>query len=169
MSAPEAGADYSTKALHFAVVQGDRLIDAWAEPLPFDLPNRLVVMVRAIRRMKERGANRLSLEQPFFAGAGKAVSNNNTLALHRVAFHLEAVAASQGLDVAFIAPSSWRMVVLGNGRPKDPKAEAVWYADAAFKYKTTNHNQADAICLAAYGAALQRSRIPTTSGGRRGR
>ncbi len=157
----QGGLDYSTKALHFAVVDGPRLIDAWGDVLAADTANRLVQMVRACRRLKDHGVTRLTLEAPWFrVGAG---SNAATLALHRVVYHFEAVAVSQGLEIAFVPIATWRMVVLGNGRPKQPKAEAIWYASAVYKYATKNDNQADAICLAAYGDRLARSRVPNTT------
>lgn len=160
---PVGGVDYSTKALDFAVVDGLKLIDAWEDALGVDFPNRLVTMAKAMRRFKDAGVETVYLEQPWFGGGqgGRAiVSNVNTLTLHRTAYHLEAVLIGNGLQVVFVPIATWRSVVLGNGRPKDPKAESIWYADAAFKYRTRNHNQADAICMAAYGAALQRSRVP---------
>lgn len=170
----EAGLDYSTKALHFAAVDGDRLVDAWGDVLSQDTPARLVQMVRAVKRLKSHGCTRITLEAPWFRGGtatAAAVSNVNTLSLHRTAYHFEAVAVANGLTVMWVPIASWRRVVLGNGRPKDPKAEAIWYADVVFKYRTHNDNQADAICLAAYGDRLARSRLPaaTTSGVKRAR
>lgn len=167
--APEAGLDYSTKALHFAVVEDRRLVDAWGDVLSFDLPNRLVQMVKAARRLKDHGVRRVTLEAAWFNPA--AGSNASTLGLHRVAHHFEAVATAAGLEVLFVPIATWRMVVLGNGRPSKPKAEAIWFAGAVYGYQTTNDNQADAICLAAYGDRLARSRVPNTptSGSRRRR
>lgn len=156
------GADYSTKAVHFAIVDGPKLLQAWDITLSVDLPNRLVSMAKAMRRMKDAGVSCLHLEAPFFAGGAAAVSNANTLSLHRVAYHLEAVFVANGIRVEFVPPSTWRSVVLGNGRPRDPKREAIWYVDVSYKYKTANHNQAEAICIAGYGAILARSRVPNT-------
>lgn len=172
MSAPEGGLDYSTKALSFGVVDGQKLLECWEDALGVDLRNRLITMRKAARRLQEAGVTRVFLEAVWFRGTGKqgqqAASNAGTLSLHRVANHFEAIAVASGLEVAWVPVGTWRSVVLGNGRPKDPKAESIRFCRLAFGYQTANHNQADGICLAAYGAALQRSRIPssTTSGGR---
>jgi hypothetical protein len=48
------------------------------------------------------------------------------------------------------APNTWRKAVLGNGFPKDPKAEAVEYCRRNGR-TIPNHNAAEAVCILQYG------------------
>lgn len=158
--APVAGLDYSTKAIDIGVVDGLHLLDAWEDKLGLDVANQIAIMSLAVQRLRDQGVRTVYLEQLWFRGAGKegqrAASNINTLSLHRVATRFETIAVALGLDVRFVHIGTWRLIVFGHGRPGDPKATALRFVADHYDYRTPNHNQADAICLGHYGAALMR-------------
>lgn len=157
--APTAGLDYSTKALNLAIVDGASLLDCWEDALGLDVANQIVTMTQTCRHLLEFDVETVYCEELWFGGGsknGKAVSNVNTLSLHRTATRFETVATALGLKVHFVHVASWRKIVFGHGRPAEPKGASLGFVENTYGYKTTNHNMTDSICLAHYGAIAQR-------------
>lgn len=164
MPAVVAGADYKIKRLDVAAVEGKRLLGAKRYDLGGDVANVVAVIGEAVQLMKSVGATELWLERPWFRGAGKdgqhAVSNASTLELHKVATRVETLAVLVGLKVHYVAVASWHATMLGNGRLRSDEAKdaSIAFVKGAYGWATSDDNEADAICLAAYGEAFSRFR-----------
>ena len=155
------GCDYSTKAVHLAIVSRDVVLELGmvdADVLDID--------AQLDHLNWEHDVTALWLEKPWFAGGkfvdGKFVpgkSNNNTLKLHRVAYWIEALAIRNGIAVNYVSPAEWRSQILGvGGRAKtaELKRASIRYAQMVYGVETKDDNLADAIAMAAYGLAQAR-------------
>lgn len=157
-----AGVDYSTKAVHAAIV-GDKQLrfvkqyDLGASPL-----GPIMDMIHDLNR---RGVERIYMEQPFFIparldkanpGKIKQGSNVNTLKLHKVATQVESMATLGKLPVTYVAPATWKSAILTGVPGETTKARSIWFVSRVFNLQTRDDNKADAICLATYGEALLR-------------
>ena len=166
-----AGVDYSTRALHAAIV-GDKQLrfvkryDLGADPVP-----QMRLMLADLQR---RGVTQCWLEAPFMIPArldketGRIVqrSNVNTLKLHRVPTQVETLASllDPPLPVRYVAPATWKSVILTGVPAQGTKAQSLWFVRRAFGYDAQgDDNLSDAVCLAEYGEALARfnGHIPT--------
>ena len=168
MTAYALGCDYSTKAVHLALVSRDEVIEREHTAISFDdLAGTILELDGLLNQLiwKHRVAA-LWLETPWFAG-GKFVdgtfvagrSNNNTLKLHRVAHWIEALAIRTGISVHYVSPAEWRSQILGvGGRAKtaELKRASLRYAQMVYGVETKDDNLADAIAIAAYGLAQAR-------------
>lgn len=159
-----AGVDYSTKAVHGAIVADKQL----AFVKEYDLGDASVTHRVPIKRMladlKARGVERIYMEQPFFIPARidkvtqklKQGSNVNTLKLHKVATEVETLAGEAGLPVTYVAPATWKSEILTGVPGETTKAKSIWFVQRVWNLQTRDDNKADAICLATYGEALAR-------------
>lgn len=162
-----AGLDYSTKALDVATIRGRELVSVRNYPLGIDPSVQMAMISRAILDLQSQGVSGICMEQRFTV-QGKGIKSS--LAIRDVSTKVKAVADMVEMKVIFVAVRSWRAVVLGNGalKTKEAKAEAIRQALLRYGYRTDNHNAADAICLATWGAStigLEMAR--RANGGRR--
>lgn len=167
-----AGVDYSTKALHIAIVRGAELVDMREIALGLDVRNQVGMMAQAAEWLRDYRPESVWMEALWFGGVrvrrdgtpAPAVSNITTLDLHRIATRFETLAVAAGLIVRFVPIASWRLIVFGHGRPGDAKKTSLDYCARVYGWRAPNHNASDAVCLATYGAAMQRT--PRTPLGR---
>ncbi len=156
-----AGVDYSTRAVHAAIVEDKRLVfvkqyDLGASPL-----GPIGVMVADL---KARGVERLYQEKPFMIPPRydkvkqKIVnrSGNATLGLHRAANQVETLATLAGLTVELVAPATWQSAILTGVPGATTKERSLWFVRRVWSLALTDANKADAICIATYGEALVR-------------
>lgn len=156
-----AGVDYSTKAVHGAIVAGKQLRFVKRYDLGGE---RLRAIVALVSDMQRRGAHTMYLEQPFFVparldketGRIKQGSNVNTLKLHQVASEVETIARLKGMEVAKVAPATWKAAILKGVPGATTKERSLWFVKHVWALETRDDNKADAICLATYGEALAR-------------
>lgn len=163
-----AGVDYSTKAVHAAIV-ADRQLRFVRQ---YDLGDpTLLPISRMLNDLKVRGVERIYLEQPFFIparldkanpGKIKQGSNVNTLKLHRVANQVETMAILAGLHVEYVAPATWQSAILTGVPGATTKERSLWFVRRVWGLAVNDNNAADAICIATYGEAVARlkGRIP---------
>lgn len=152
---PTGGIDYSTKAIHWAVVDGTALLAYGDYSLGGDARNQIAVMIAAIKHLRDFEVEHIYLEAPWVR-AGKGI--NTALAIHRVANIFEALAIERGQLVTNVQVAGWRRIVLGNGgmRTDQAKQAAKDYVGRVYGVHGVNDNTADAICIATYGTSIGR-------------
>ncbi len=161
MSRPALGCDYSTKAVHLALVaEADDVGRGIGWCAMVDLAHQgPALYVREIRDAVGRALDHackeglsclcLYLEEPW-ARADKGIQT--ALALHRVAAFVEAVGWLSGLEVVRVAVPTWRSQLFGRQpRSAQAKAMSINYVKTVYGVETRDHNLADAICLGAWG------------------
>lgn len=162
MTALIAGVDYSTFALDVALVRGRALVSTHVYELGRDEATRTAQMQRACLMLREANDGPLTviLEKPWMA-VGKGLKTAQ--ALHEIPTAFRAIATTYGHTVEYVIVASWRKQVLGKGNLKTDaaKAAALRYVALAYGYEAASHNEADAVCLATYGAqqAAQRALV----------
>ena len=156
-----AGVDYSTKAVHAAIV-GDKQL-RFVKQYDVGAVSHLTIQAM-MKDLLARCVERLYLEQPFFVPARidkttqklKQGSNVNTLKLHRIANQVETLAALVGLPVTFVAPATWQSAILTGVPGATTKSRSLWFVRRVWNMQVTDNNKADAICIATYGEAVER-------------
>lgn len=156
-----AGVDYSTKAVHGAIVDGKQLVFMKR----YDLgTNDLDVISLLCRDLQERDVEQVFLEQPFFiparldaeTGKIKQGSNVNTLKLHAEAERVHTLLRLGGFRVFHVAPATWQSQMLKHVPGETRKKQSLWLASRMYGLELRDDNMADAICIATYGSALER-------------
>lgn len=157
------GLDYSTQSVALALVRGRELVYHAEHRLGADLSVSIGVMSGAIEKLYDAAGKApcpIFMEKKWLRpgkGMGTAVK------LHQVPTRFETLALAAGFTVHEVPINAWRAVVLGNGGlgTNAAKAAAIWYCERFYSMRPENHNVADAICIASYGAALvaQRERV----------
>lgn len=158
-----AGVDYSTRAVHGAIVAGKQLRFVKQYDLGRFAEHDLEAIAEMLMDFRQRGADHIYMERPFFVPARvdkktqklRQGSTANTLKLHRVAAQVETLARMHKLPVNFVYPATWQSQLL-TGIPGDTKERSLWFVRRVFNLPVDDHNKADAICLATYGEALAR-------------
>jgi hypothetical protein len=153
MTAIVCGVDYSLKALDVALVRGRELISTHCYDLGRDETSRTAQMQRACLMLRDAagGPCTIVLEKPWMA-VGKGLKTAQ--ALHEIPTAFRAIATTYGHTVEYVVVATWRRQVLGKGNLKTDaaKAKAIWYCETIYKMTPESHNEADAVCLATYGA-----------------
>lgn len=132
--------DQATKT-GFAHSDEDGNVITWSEKLTGDHKSRaLACMLTNIREM-------LGID----AIVAEGNANNGYKSFSAGALQLELRGAiitwceCNGIpDLTFLPPSTWRKILLGDGRPKDPK-KAVRSAVTALGHNPKNYDQSDAL------------------------
>lgn len=89
-------------------------------------------------------------ERPFLAS--NAGSNPETLrVMVGLSAIVEEIAAAYKLPAHDVAPMTWRKMFLGNGRPKNPKGEALRMCDLLGWYHGGVHDRAEAMGIWGWG------------------
>jgi hypothetical protein len=134
-----------------------------------DLSAQVGILSRLVMALADEGAAVIVMEQPFLPlNTGRGVTTS--LQIREVAIRVETLAVAASLKVRFVPVNTWRAVVLGNGRMKTDAAKeaAVRYVESVYKQRPESHNQADAACLATWGAStvgLEIARRANVGGG----
>ena len=104
-----------------------------------------VVIEAALRGIKRQ--NKRGITTPTSSHGDRCLTM-----LHGAA---RAGAANAGVKTFwFPAPNTWRAAVLGNGFPKNPKAEALLYCERMGR-SLTDHNAAEALCMLQFRLGAQ--------------
>lgn len=150
-----AGLDYALRSVEVAVLQGVKILSSAHYDLGEDTQVRSRVLLYAMKDLVRLGVKELWLEEPWVR-QGRGVGT--ALKLHEVPAQVKALAALSGITAHAVAVPTWRAAVLGDGRMRTgiAKPAAINYVRYAFAYETTNHNVADSICLASYGASVRK-------------
>lgn len=154
MTLTAAGADYSTLAVHLALVDRDRVLEVVCVPiLDLSMGAKLDAISSGLAGIE--GAHLLALEEPW-ARADKGI--RTALSIHRIAAWVECLAWTAGYEVERVAVPTWRSAILGvTPTSKEAKRASIAYVRRVYGHETKDHNEADAICLASW--ALSQARI----------
>lgn len=156
------GIDYSATRLHLAIVRGNALLYSGQRDLGVDVVPQVAAMRDALCELLELAGEPFTvyLERPWLR-EGKGLGT--AMKLHAVPTRVETIAAAMGMPTVFVAVNTWHLEVLGDGGLKSAAAKraAIRYVAMVYGLETTDHNLADAICIASYGAALSRRQALT--------
>lgn len=145
------GADYSTKAVHLAVVDARAVLRREMVDMTGD-PRHALEALRLVLRSLAATAPLIYLEAPWIRPEQKGMLT--ALAVHRIARFVEAMALLAGLSVVYVPISTWRSQVLGRTPTSAlAKMASLAYVKTAYGVETRDDNLADAICIGAYGVA----------------
>ena len=110
-----------------------------------DTPRSLASIYSAVREMVTANAIEIvAIEAPLILPGRSAHTERSLVMLCGAAI---AGAINGGAKhIETVAPNSWRKVVLGNGRPDDPKGASLRYC-ASRGWKIEDHNASDAACV----------------------
>lgn len=157
-----AGCDFSTKAVHLAVVGDRKLVTYDAISIEKLAPAARLALIRSsLHGMRKYGENMtLVIEEPFLK------ENANTLlTLAWIAGQVDALAIEEGFYTRRMKPSEWRAIAgvdaFAFGKDKrlfrdEWKAAAIAHVKAEYRFETKDNNLAESILIA--GAALAWSR-----------
>lgn len=160
-----AGLDYSTKAVHAAIVGDKQLRYVRVYELTRSPEDVLRVLPGMFDDLKARGVSKVYMEATFFVPARidkttqklKQGSNVNTLKLHASANQVQTLATIAGVEITLVAPATWKSQLLTGIPAPDTKQRSMWFVRRVWGYDVKgDHNKADAICLATYGEAMVR-------------
>lgn len=153
-----AGIDYSTVALDVALVRGRQLISIETYRLGADLDVQVGVISRLMSSLCSKDVAVVVMEERW-ARVEKGLPT--AMKIRDVSTRVETLAAVAGLETVWVPVNKWHMHILGNGglRSEAAKQASLIYAERVYGLKDVSHNQADAICIATWGAvtALQRA------------
>lgn len=156
---PAAGVDYAARRIHMALVRGRELVLSGQRDLGTDVPAQVAAIRGALSELRDAAGGEVTvyMERPWMR-EGKGMGS--AMKLHAVPTRIETVAAALGLPVAFVPVNTWHLHVLGYGALKSAEAKraALRYVSMVYGLETTDHNLADAVCLASYGASLEQRR-----------
>lgn len=151
------GADYSSKAVHLALVGPDKVeahgIVDFRDQSDAAALHQLRVALDGwshwIAGRKDAGMVCLVLEDPWLRAESGVRS---ALSIHRIANFTECVAIQAGYRVHRVPVPTWRSQVFGRQmRTGQAKRASLDYARTVFGVHTSDNNLADAICLGSYG------------------
>lgn len=133
----------ATDALHFV---------ATVRPKKGHAPaSKRAEILRAVKALhKQYGFGVIVMEQVRLFSFGK-INLATIAAIVSLSTTIEDWAHTEGVKpVVKVAVNSWRKVVLGHGRPENPKQVAIRYVKSKYG-KELKDDAAEAVCLAEYG------------------
>lgn len=165
MTSPVAGIDYSLRQLNVAVVSGPTLVTARAYSLGVDLASRIAVIQRVLDELtllpKTHACDAPSvivMERTWMReGRGMGTAQK----LHQIPVQVEALAALYGIEVVYVPVNTWHKTILGNGGISSEAGKVLSVQRAKQMYpgfEPDSADEADAVCLATYGARTAKVR-----------
>lgn len=158
------GIDYSTKVVNLATIEDGRLLITLTVPVDFhqglDGLERLGVSLAAA--IPPEGE---AWMESSWTGARTPFTG---IQLARVATIVEVLACQKAIKLNRVHPNAWRPALYGKRpKPGTAKETAIEYVKRHYGLETKNHNEAEAVCLAAYGHYLLEGTLMTPTGASR--
>ncbi len=158
MTAPVVGIDFSTKALHVALLDGPSLLSAKRYGLGETKEHGIGVITKlAMALQEEHGGLQVYTERPFML-RGERMNPQTTIELSLLVGAIRGLFVAAGHAVTLVKPDEWRSVVGVTGKDRAiKKASAIRIVRREFGIDLRNDdNMADAVCIACYGRQVQR-------------
>lgn len=150
-----AGADYNSKKIDIALVQGNRVVSAKVYQLGQDLAARVAMVSRLVLDLAAAGVEAVYLEQRW-ARVEKNIQS--AMLLRDVSTGLLWLGTAAELRLELTPINTWHKEVLGNGgiKSEDAKRASKDFVRLVYKMQPESDDQADAICLATFGSRRER-------------
>lgn len=155
------GFDYSGSAMYCGIV--DDTVDHLSATASLKLkdnsdPKQCVEFFNNLRRLFSLCADPENdfckdayIEQPWING--KHFPRSAVL-LTRMSTYIELALLEEDFVPRFVHPMTWRSKIYGTSRIKNAKEVAINYVKEKFEYETKDHNLAEALIIAHYGALI---------------
>lgn len=167
------GIDYAARSVYVAALDTDKVLKTSSIHLPKD-PNisEKLAFLQSLRNTfadyyNSYAAQRtVYLETPWVNAKVNAFTG---VQMAKMSTYIEVILLECGMWPEYVMPATWRKVVYGNGRPDKRKELSRKFVLEKFGFETkhkSDHNIAEAICIAYYGHLRNLQGVePNISGG----